>query len=820
MLDEVIGGRYRIVQHLGGGGFGQTYLAEDRHLPGAPRCVVKQLKPKLTDELSMQTARRLFDTEAKVLYALGTHDQIPRLYAHFEESQEFYLVQELIEGEVLTRELIRDIYTREETIISMLHDILGVLEFVHQQNVVHRDIKPSNIIKRSADGRMVLIDFGAVKEISHRPYESNGHTYTISVGSSGYTPNEQLAGNPRFNSDIYSVGVIAIQALTRTPVKRLTTDPRTGELVWRDRAQCSSELAEILDRMVRYDFRQRYQSASEVLQDLEELIADESSTMAMASPVSLASDAHLAWFERADELFERERYEEAVTAYLKVIQAKADEVVAWFKLGMALENLRRYDDAVAAYSKVVELHADDYLAWFKRGDVLIQAENFEEAFHSYDQVVKIQPESYWGWRDRGMALEKMQDYDEAVSSYSKAVLVKPEFQIAVEDRKRVLSYLKRGDTLYHLQHYAEAIASCDKAIGVNPNDALAWFMRGMALENMQRYEEAVSSYDRVVSIDPTDHLAWFKRGSALEQLELLEEALQSYAKVVEVQPTHYWAWHDQGRLLERLQRLEDAVDAYDQAVQLKPHFSPAIDGRRRVLNLLKQDSQLRIRFNTEVFSAPQQLTAANSASSLQYAAPLSPTFSASDSQTGSGGAPQVSHSGLDNLNSINHASTQPSKDPSAHLKSPWLLQGQALETSGRYQDAMALYRQGLQAEPKNPYLWYRIGNLLVRFGQVEAGAKAYRQAIRLDDGVAEFWYRLGGAVARSSHYQEASHYFERAIQLQPNRPDFWYWRGRALFELQRYSEAIMAYDCAIALKPDYSAAQHDRQQLQHHLRVP
>jgi serine/threonine protein kinase len=67
--------------------------------------VVKQLKPQVSDAKSLQTARRLFDIEAKVLYQLGNHDQIPRLLAHFEDNQEFYLAQELIEGEPLTQEL-------------------------------------------------------------------------------------------------------------------------------------------------------------------------------------------------------------------------------------------------------------------------------------------------------------------------------------------------------------------------------------------------------------------------------------------------------------------------------------------------------------------------------------------------------------------------------------------------------------------------------------------------------------------------------------------------------------------------------------------
>jgi serine/threonine protein kinase len=138
MLGKLLGGRYQIVRHLGGGGFGQTYLAEDFHLPGKPQCVVKQLKPKVSDPTTLQAARRMFDTEAQVLSRLGDHDQIPRIFAHFEENQEFYLVQEFVAGETLSQELKARGQFSESEAINLLQNILTVLEFVHQQQVVHR----------------------------------------------------------------------------------------------------------------------------------------------------------------------------------------------------------------------------------------------------------------------------------------------------------------------------------------------------------------------------------------------------------------------------------------------------------------------------------------------------------------------------------------------------------------------------------------------------------------------------------------------------------------------------------------------------------
>lgn len=275
-----LGGRYKVINQLGVGGFSQTFLAEDLHLPGHPLCVVKQFKPQVVDPVQLQTASRLFDTEAKVLYQLGEHPQIPRLLAHFEEEQEFYLVQEFVEGQPLAKLLTGQPWS-EPRVLALLQDLLHVLVFVHQQSVIHRDIKPSNLICRNQDQRIVLIDFGAVKQVSTQLTESSTGLLTVSIGTQGYMPMEQLSGNPRFSSDIYATGVVGIQALTGLSPKRFKSDLQTGEIVWRDlrlsaggQAAISPAFAAILDRMVCYHFKDRYQTAAETLQALEALLAE------------------------------------------------------------------------------------------------------------------------------------------------------------------------------------------------------------------------------------------------------------------------------------------------------------------------------------------------------------------------------------------------------------------------------------------------------------------------------------------------------------------------------------------------------------------
>ncbi|MGI2905729.1 protein kinase domain-containing protein [Tolypothrix sp. VBCCA 56010] len=283
MLGQKLGGRYQIIQHLGQGAFGVTFVAEDMQRPRNPKCVVKQFKPKATDPHTLGEARRLFDQEAEMLETLGKHDQIPCLLAHFEENQEFYLVQEFIEGHDLSEELPKGKQLSEAYAIEILQHILEVLAFVHQHEIIHRDIKPSNI-RRRQDGKIVLIDFGAVKQISTQVVNSQGQTsFTVAIGTPGYMPSEQRSCNPQFSSDVYAVGMIAIQALTGIFPSKLPKDSQ-GEIIWQNQAQVTQQLADILNKMVRYDFRERYHSATDALQALGTTVNSTTPTQLERSP--------------------------------------------------------------------------------------------------------------------------------------------------------------------------------------------------------------------------------------------------------------------------------------------------------------------------------------------------------------------------------------------------------------------------------------------------------------------------------------------------------------------------------------------------------
>lgn len=267
MENSIISNRYRILEKIGDGGFGQTFRAEDLHLPTRPHCVVKQLKSAQISPESLALARRLFEQEAAVLYKLGTHAKIPKLHAHFEEAGEFYLVQELIVGRTLAEELVDGRFFSESKALKMLAQILEILSFVHERGVIHRDIKPQNLIRRMSDGAIVLIDFGAVKQIRQpaAEFDSAAQSSSIVIGSEGFMPPEQLAGKPRFQSDIYAAGIVTIQTLTGLHPAQMRFNENTGEIVWHNGKTVNADFAQFLSKMIRYDYRTRFATADEAL---------------------------------------------------------------------------------------------------------------------------------------------------------------------------------------------------------------------------------------------------------------------------------------------------------------------------------------------------------------------------------------------------------------------------------------------------------------------------------------------------------------------------------------------------------------------------
>ena len=278
MIGKVLQERYQIVQSLGAGVFGQTYISVDIEHPNNPKCVVKQLKVTSLQPSFLQDLRLRFLTETRTLKHLGHHKQIPQLISCFEENERFYLVQEFIEGHSLSAELPEnknpENFWSENDVVKFLKDVLSILEYVHSQGVIHCDVKPENLIRRARDGKLVLIDFGSIQPVDFGKDEVLP-IYSIPVTSLGYIPPEQFIGQTQPSSDIYALGMIAIQALTGLTPLQLKKHPSNNEVLWRSRNTAVSDyVAAVITKMTRYNHQERFKTTSDVLQALKHIPVD------------------------------------------------------------------------------------------------------------------------------------------------------------------------------------------------------------------------------------------------------------------------------------------------------------------------------------------------------------------------------------------------------------------------------------------------------------------------------------------------------------------------------------------------------------------
>lgn len=596
---QTLSQRYYILRQLGQGGFGKTFLAQDFHVPGHPQCVVKQLKPQGNEPQILVEARRLFATEAKILYQLGTHAQIPSLLAYFEENQEFYLVQEYIEGHVLAQEITAPDYGRtEKKVIELLQEILEILEFIHQQNVIHRDVNPYNLIRRKIDGKLVLIDFGAVKQLTTQVIRGGKTVVTIAIGTPGYFPSEQSHGHPKFSSDIYAVGIIGLQALTGYAAEKLPIHIETGEISWHHLTHVSPEFREILDKMLRYDYRERYPSAKEALQAIKNL-----NNTHLKLPQNSVTNATI-------QLQNSQPKSSIIkvlisTAIIGVAAASFLSINYWLTLnnatkmlnkGNTLYQLQRYEEALQAYETSLDTNPNNPNAWQGKGDTLQALKRYQDALEAYDEAIQIDPNSWQTWMRRAEILEKLGRDTEAINSYEKVLNLS-------DDSWQAWQHL--GELQIKLKQYSDAIISLDKSLKLNPNEAWSWYQMGLALQNLKQNDEAINAYDKAVNLNPNFPQVWYQKANIYMNWEKYNEAVDNYAKAVQFQPNLYQAWYSQGIALNRLNRYGEALKVFEKATQIQSLSFEAWYQKAWTLHSLKRYAEAVNAYTTAIKLQPK-----------------------------------------------------------------------------------------------------------------------------------------------------------------------------------------------------------------------
>ncbi|WP_017654707.1 serine/threonine-protein kinase [Fortiea contorta] len=588
MNSQLLDVRYRILTVLSAGEVAQTYLVEDTSLDDS-LFILKQLRPASNNPQALKIVRRLFASEAITLEKIGQeHDQIQKLVAYFEENEEFYLVQEFIPGNSLVEEILSGTPLTEEEVIILLTEILEILAFVHSHKVIHQDIKPANIIRRKLDQKLVLIDFGTVREI-----------VTTIVGNLEYIPVEQLHGNSQYNSDIYALGIVGIAALMGLTANEIAILPSqknlvTGEIVWRHRnAPINKQLAKIIDKMVRFDYRKRYQSATEVLHDLQQLNNPENEKQnlvekklkLMVTGIAGCIAVSVAWwlfwaskpvgnaqelYQQGVEKYQRGNYQGAVGDLTEVITISPQNALAYNRRGDAFYRLGNYEKARADASRAIRLNPQDGNAYYDRAFALYGLEKYPEAIADYTKAIKLNSQSAYAYYGRGMARAQIRDYQGSAADFSTAIALQPSYAAA---------YVQRGIIHRRLRQKQAAIEDFDTVIDLNPNDAQAYYQRGLTqFSNQQKYI-AINDFTKAINLNPKYIEAYLARGNVHSELANKLEATADYNQVVRLNPKLSTAYLRRGIHRFSFGDYRGALQDYAQAIKLNPQDAAAYNHR-------------------------------------------------------------------------------------------------------------------------------------------------------------------------------------------------------------------------------------------------
>lgn len=269
MIHQLIQERYYILKLLGTGGFGDTYLAKDIGRASNPLCIIKHLKPASTTGAFLKKLRQLFLRQAEILGRLGNHDQMPELVGYFEHDGGFFIVHDYAEGHTLDQEFKPDQRWSESQATELLKNVLEILSFAHSQGVVHGDVKPENLVRRYRDNRIVLVDFGTVKQEQTQFTTPDGDVHvSIAVSTPGYAAAADGTVIPDYGRDVQSVGHLGIRALTGMTIEALPRDPETGEIIWSSLALANFELEAFISKLAHPRPEERFNNAGEALRGL------------------------------------------------------------------------------------------------------------------------------------------------------------------------------------------------------------------------------------------------------------------------------------------------------------------------------------------------------------------------------------------------------------------------------------------------------------------------------------------------------------------------------------------------------------------------
>lgn len=616
-MNQLLGDRYRVVKTLSSDIFGETYVAEDVQLPDRPKCAIKQLKLPSTNPKSLKLLRGVLRKKAESLKSLPVNPQIPHIIEYFEQGNSFYLVEELVKGRPLSEELIPGSPLSEERTVGLLREVLDILGVIHNAGLIHRGIKPENILRRHSDGCLVLLGFGLFKEVSDRAMRSQGQSPRETFNGTGlYIPPEQYSEQAQFNSDIYALGAIGIQALTGYTATELSTmlsmqGNRAEIRGWDAEVSVSPALVKILNKMVCLNTQQRYQLVREVLEDLQRLErgkSPKSSKRTVPIPSSASSGRVLekpnkekpkeeakavkkfSWkrwglvgliamagvgvlwygklpqrgigqyfYQQGTNQEERGDVKQALKSYRRALQFHGNDARLYYRVGVLQQEEGNEVEALESLTKAVQLGSRSPQVYYQRGNLRFNLGDRQGAIADYNEALDKQPDYAEVYVNRGSVYGDLGDDRRAIADYTKALEI---------DENLPAAYLNRCLSRSNVGDHPGAIADCTRAIDLRPTHTFAYENRGLARLRLEDYQGAIADFNTAIQLDPQDPNPYYNRGLVRQSLGDRPGAIADYTTALEISEQYVLAYYDRGIAYLQEGQKERAIADFKQTATL------------------------------------------------------------------------------------------------------------------------------------------------------------------------------------------------------------------------------------------------------------
>ncbi len=732
-LKQTVGGRYAITRYLGGKRRIETYLADNLRRQYQSPCLIKQIELPNVQGDGETTIEKRFAEELSILERLGYHEQIPQLRDHFTENDQFYLVQEYIPGENLALKIEQqDLSTAQ--IINILISTLGVLNFIHQNHIIHRNIRPSNLLIRPEDQQVVLTDFGILADIGTLPNATLDSSQT--QDKQNYCSPEQIAGRPTISSDLYALGMTAIEALTKTKPGRFSRDRHTGKLLWQENLAVDRRFAKIIDKMVYLDLGQRYQSASKILDDLRKIKSV--SKLATRKPlkqkkrktanhrqpqfklpalpaligllglICLLGSIEFAfptvrpiyyWYQGKKLL--PKKPQAALNIFTKAIELKPGSSLAWSGRGDSLYNLGRYSQALEAYSEAIKLSKADFKIWKKQGDSYYQLEQFTKAIAAYNRALELEQDDGELYNHKGKALYELKNYQAALSMQDSAIALD-------ESNAEFLS--DRAKNLLALNKYYDALTALNRVQAIEPSGVELWQDKPLILAALDRPQEAkrvnqeiIGDYQKRLQKQPQNPQIWLTQAEFFANSQTYQKAVNSFEQAIKLKPDFYQAWLGEGKALAELNQGQEALTAIDKALQIRP------------------ESYLAWQAKGQVYQN-QQNNLVKAITSYDQAIALNPNYAPLWRDRGLAFNQQQNYT--QGIESLTKASKIAPQDWAT-----WIGLATAWDIVGEDNKALAALDRALEIQPQNVDAWSQKGLIYTKNAQYNEACETYRQSL-------------------------------------------------------------------------------------------